>query len=1058
MKLVEFSIHRRVTITMIFLATIIFGWIAFNRLSIDLLPNITYPTLTIRTEYPGTAPAEVENLISKPIEEAVGVVNGVMQVSSISRSGVSDVVVEFNWDTNMDFASLNVREKLDRVRLPKDAAQPILLRYDPALEPILRIALYGDQNLISLRLLAEEKIKQELEGLNGVAAAQVSGGLEEEIHVNVNEAKMAALKIPITFVTSRLNQENINLTGGTLEEGDTQYIVRTLNQFVTADEINDVVIARRSNGAVVRLRDIGRAFKSYKDRKVITRVNGHESVEIAIYKEASTNTVAVADRVKKKLAVIQKNIQAVSKNTHLAIVADQSQFIRNSVNDVLSSAIIGGLLAMVILFFFLRNLRSTLIISLAIPISIISTFFLMYLSKVSLNVMSLGGLALGVGMMVDSAIVVLESIDRYRKKGFSLTEAANQGTSEVGMAVVASTLTTVFVFVPIIFVKGIAGQLFTDEALTVTYSLLMSLLVAITLIPMLSALGGNGSGQSPMPSVSPKKSKKFSHASEVFLVGILRGLKQAALWFGKGLLILLWPFQWVFDKFYNWMVHVYPPTIKWALTHRTQTVVIALALFGLSYLAYLDLGTELIPEMSQGEFIVDVKLPVGTPIEETDTIIQNMVKMGTNDPRILRMYAVAGSITQTGVSASEEQENLGQILVKLKSGILKEKETSVMEDLRRKWETIPGVDVEFSRPSYFSFKTPIEVEVQGYNLEVLDALSKHIVAKMREIPGLVDVKSTMEGGNPEIQIQFNRNRVARLGTDIRSISTLIRNEIQGDVATQLNRRDRKIDIRVRAKKQDRRTVEALKRIIVNPGSAVPVPLFSVANISIERGPSEIRRIDQERVAIISANVEGRDLGSAAREIRKVISKINLPPEMRINIGGQNAEMSVSFASMRFAIFLAIFLVYLVMASQFESLLHPFVIMFTIPFGLIGVFFTLFIFRETISVVVLIGVIMLAGIVVNNAIVLVDYINHLRRVEKMPKFEAIIEAGKVRLRPILMTATTTVLGLLPLALGLGEGSEVRSPMAITVIGGLIMATLLTLIFIPTIYSLMERSKK
>lgn len=1056
MKLVEFSIKRRVTITMIFLATIIFGWIAFNRLSIDLLPNITYPTLTIRTEYPGTAPAEVENLISKPIEEAVGVVNGVMQVSSISRSGVSDVVVEFNWDTNMDFASLNVREKLDRVKLPKSATQPILLRYDPALEPILRIALYGDQNLITLRLLAEEKIKQELESLDGVAAAQVSGGLEEEIHVDVNEAKMAALKIPITLVTSRLNQENLNLTGGTLDEGDTQYIVRTLNQFVSANEINDVVIARRGN-AVVRLRDIGRAYKSYKDRKVITRVNGHESVEIAIYKEASTNTVAVADRVKKKLAVIQKDIQAVSKNTHLAIVADQSQFIRNSVSEVLSSAIIGGLLAMIVLFFFLGNLRSTIIISLAIPISIISTFFLMYLSKVSLNVMSLGGLALGVGMMVDSAIVVLESIDRYRKKGLSLMDAANKGTSEVGMAVVASTLTTIFVFVPIIFVKGIAGQLFTDEALTVTYSLLMSLLVAITLIPMLSALGGGGAGKGKVP-LPPRKSSKLSEAVEAFFIRIFRGLKFLSVLFGKGLLILLWPFQWVFDKFYNWTVRVYPPTIRWALTHRTQTVVIALALFGLSYLAYLNLGTELIPEMSQGEFIVDVKLPVGTPIEETDATIQRMVAMGSNDHRILRIYAVAGSITQTGVSASEEQENLGQLLVKLKPGILKEKESRVMEDLRQKWESIPGVAVEFSRPSYFSFKTPIEVEVQGYNLDVLDALSKHIASKMREIPGLVDVKSTMEGGNPEIQIQFNRNRVAQLGTDIGSIASLIRNEIQGDVATQLNRRDRKIDIRVRAKKQDRRTLEALKRIIVNPGSAVPVPLFSVANISIERGPSEIRRIDQERVAVISANVQGRDLGSAAREIQKAISRIKLPPETRVRIGGQNAEMSVSFESMKFAIFLAIFLVYLVMASQFESLLHPFVIMFTIPFGLVGVFFTLFIFRETISVVVLIGVIMLAGIVVNNAIVLVDYINHLRRVEKMPKFEAIVEGGKVRLRPILMTATTTVLGLLPLALGLGEGSEVRSPMAITVIGGLIMATFLTLVFIPTIYSLVEKSEK
>ncbi len=1056
MKLVDFSIKRRVTITMIFLATLIFGWIAFNRLSIDLLPNITYPTLTIRTEYPGTAPAEVENLVSKPIEEAVGVVNGVIQVSSISRPGVSDVVVEFDWDTNMDFASLDVREKLDRLRLPKDASQPILLRYDPSLEPIMRIALYGSSNLIALRLLAEEKVKQDLESLDGVAAVQVSGGLEEEIHVDLNAAKLAVLKIPVTLVTTRLAQENVNLTGGTLEEGDTQYIVRTLNQFKTADEINQIVIARRGR-AIIRVGDVGRAYKSYKDRKVITRVNGHESVEIAVYKEAGTNTVAVADHVKKKLAAIQKDIEISSPNTRLAVVADQSRFIRNSVNDVLSSAIVGGILAMMILFFFLRNVRSTLIISLAIPISIVSTFFLMYISRVSLNVMSLGGLALGVGMMVDSAIVVLESIDRYRKKGLGLVQAASEGTSEVGMAVVASTLTTVFVFVPIIFVKGIAGQIFTDEALTVTYSLLMSLLVALTLIPMLSALGGGTKKGAKTTDKSGAPTSRFSRFVTALFLGILRSSKILGLLVGKILLVLLWPFQWVFDRFYQWTVRVYPPVIRWALKHRWQTVAIATALFGLSYLAYLNLGTELIPEMSQGEFIVNVTLPVGTPIQETDAIIQKMVKMTKGDPRVLRMYAVAGSVTQTGVSSSEERENLGQILVKLKAGILKEKENRVMEDLRQKWDNLPGVSTKFSRPSYFSFKTPVEVEVKGYNLGLLDELSKTVAEQMRKVPGLVDVHSSMEGGNPEIQIQFNRQRVAQMGTDIQTIAGLIRNEIQGDVATQLNRRDRKVDIRVRSRKQDRQTVEALKRLIVNPGSSVPVPLFSVASISVERGPSEIRRVDQERVAIVSANVEGRDLGSAVAEVRRILSRIEVPPEMSIAIAGQNAEMAVSFASMRFAIFLAIFLVYLVMASQFESLLHPFVIMFTIPFGLIGVFFTLWIFGQTISVVSLIGMIMLAGIVVNNAIVLVDYINHLRRVEKMPKFEAIVQAGQVRLRPILMTATTKVLGLLPMSLGLGEGSEVRSPMAITVIGGLIAATVLTLVFIPTIYSLFEKSE-
>ena len=1057
MKIVNFSIRRPVTTLMIFFAAIIFGLISFNRLRLDLLPDISYPSLTIRTEYPGTAPAEIENLVSKPIEESVGVISGVVRVSSVSRPGVSDVIIEFDWGTNMDFASLDVREKLDLVLLPRDSEQPILLRYDPSLVPIIRAGFFGGENLISLRLFAERSIKQDLESIEGVASVQVNGGLEEEIHVEVNQGKLAALAISMDQIINRLAQENINLTGGTLVEGELEHIVRTLNQFRTIDEINDIIITTK-NGANIYLKDIGRAFKSFKERKIITRIDGKESVEISIFKEADANTVNVAARIKDGLSKLKEDLVKTGSSQKLEIITDQSRFIEQSINDVLWSAVIGGLLAMVVLYFFLQNILSTIIISLAIPISVILTFFLMYLSGVSLNIMSLGGLALGVGMLVDNAIVVLESINRYAKKGLPPHKSALTGTSEVGKAVTASTLTTIFVFVPIIFVQGIAGQLFTDQALTVTYSLLASLFVALTLIPMLTSrkysdmVAEIKSGEELK---APNKSLKILEDCLVFFFKII---KNVILYLGKILKWLLWPIYLVFDMFFTFLIKYYPQNLKWALKHRMLTIFIFIFLLGMTVFSYRFVGTELIPEMSQGELIVDIKLTSGTPIELTDTILQEMRILANKEKTINQIFTNAGTSTQMGVSSNEERENLGQLNISLKEGSSQQTENELMDNLRELWSTIPGLQVKFSRPTYFSFKTPIEIEIKGYNLDVLENSSKILVERMANIPGLTDIKSSLEGGNPEIQISFNREKIASLGTDIGSIAQLIRNQVQGNVATEFARLDRKIDIRVRAKLEQRETLEALRRLLINPTAEVGIPLYSVADILVERGPSEIRRVDQERVALVYANLKDRDLGSVAEDIQKIIDSIQIPRDFSITIGGQNKEMSVSFDSMRFAILLAVFLVYLVMASQFESIIHPFIIMFTIPFGLIGVMVALLILQITISVVVLIGVIMLSGIVVNNAIVLVDYINQLRRDQGFSKMDAIIEACNIRLRPILMTTTTTILGLLPMAIGFGEGSEIRTPMAITVIGGLTIATFLTLILVPTVYSLIEREKR
>lgn len=1063
MKIVDFSIKRPIASSMLWVTILMFGFVAFQRLAIDLLPDISYPTLTVRTEYPGTAPAEIENLISIPIEGSVGIASGVVRVSSISRPGISDVIAEFEWGTNMDFASLDVREQLDRMRqLPDDARKPVLLRYDPSMEPIMRIAVFGGMNLMAMRELVEEEVKQDLESLEGVAAAKVSGGLEEEIQVELDVTKLASVNIPITLVTNRLEQENINLTGGTLKEGDGEYIVRTLNEFQNIEEINDIVIGR-PNQKPVRLSDIGRAKRGFKDRTVITRLDGEESVEVAIYKEAGSNTVQVASVVRDQLKGIQEYLGKLPQPLQMEVVTDQSVFIRQSIDEVLTTAYLGGVLAIIILYLFLRNLKSTLIIGLSIPISVIATFFLMYSFDVSLNIMSLGGLALGIGMLVDNSIVVLESIDRFRRDKVPIAEASYKGTSIVGMAVTASTLTTVCVFVPIIFVKGIAGQLFTDQALTVTFSLLASLIVAITLIPMLSSM---------TISKDPHLTEETSHSegqrrslfSRIFspvisiIVVILRGIRVVIGRISHLFGFIVYPVIVGFDKAFVFVAQSYPPILKFALRNRLLVIGGAFLIFLTALYSAQFLGTELIPEMSQGEFYVGVKLPVGTPLETTDATIEQMIGFARRDPRIRMVYTIAGASTESGSTADEEREHIGQMNIVLYEGSSREEEEDVMDSLRRRFQSIPGIEPpKFRRPSYFSFRTPIEVEVSGYNLSLLKRLSERIAREMQDIGGLTDVKSSMEGGNPEIQVVFNREKVAAMGKTVGGLASIVRNKVLGEIGSQFTRRDRRIDIRVRAQENHRETLDDLGRLIVTPAEEVPVPLGAVADLRLEQGPSEIRRIDQRRVAIVSANLSGgRDLGSVAREINAIINRITIPQDFNISVSGQNEEMGRSFDSMKFAMLLAIFMVYIVMASQFESLFHPFVIMFSIPFSLVGVIFILLLLDKSISVVVMIGVIMLAGIVVNNAIVLIDYINHLRR-QGMPKIDAVIEAGSVRLRPIVMTTLTTVLGLLPMALGFGEGAEVRAPMAITVIAGLLVSTLLTLIFVPTLYTVLDRKQ-
>ena len=1255
-----FTTRRPVAILMVVMAVSVFGWVSYNRLALTLMPDMSYPSLTVRTEYAGSAPEEIETTLSQRLEQELGIVPGLTSISSISKAGQSDVILEFQWETDMNTVAADIREKVDRVRLPDDAERPLLLRYDPTLDPIMRFGIAGPQSLYELRYLAEYDIKRRLEALEGVAAIKIKGGLEELYLVAIDESRLSTLKLDINRVNQRLAQGNVNLPGGNLREGQTEYLIRTMNEFRSMEEIGALIITRQ-NGVDIRLRDIASITRYHKDREVITAVDGHESIELEVYKEADANIVEVARRVAEAIygtpeqqayvatlgpdgvvpppsaeelalakakpspnaggnnrggrggnqlqqaeaARVLKHLrltdfvqQQLPAEATIQTLADQSIFIRNSIDEVKSNAIFGAFIAVAVLFVFLRNLGQTLIIGVCIPISIVATFAPMFMSGVSLNIISLGGLALGVGMLVDNAIVVLESIFRCREEGDPLQTAVVRGVSEVGMAVTASTATTVAVFFPIVFVEGVAGQVFGDMALTVVFSLLASLFAALFFIPMLASRDFSGQGQQLSATLSqgtflqfPKATKDETWSQRIrdavtsvglyvvrsiwallllpalvlklvaaialvvlspvlWLLGrkapvgqspwarltgwcasdalgpirgervwpgllrapaaadfgtgfaallawvsragnlftrLLRGLcglvvfpflllrfvfslvarlisvlvQTVMLWLTATVLLIarigalvvspiVFPALLAFNKGYELVLNGYAPLLRAALRQRWMVLGIAVAAFAACWFVLMPrLGRELIPQVHQGEFNLDITLPVGTPLERTYEVSGLIEESVRAEPEVALTALTAGA-ENNATRASEAGEHTARLTVRLTPGASLATEDAVISRIRQKFRDFPELKMEVTYPALFSFKSPIEVEVRGHDLETLKNLSQLAESRLAEIPGLVDARSSLQSGNPEIRISYHRDRLAEYGLSLRTVAELVRNKVQGSVATEYRQAERLIDILVRLEESDRLGLAELSQLIVNPGGAVPIPLSAVAELSVTEGPSEIRRINQTRTAVIYANLDGADLATVSRDIVTVMEDIDFPPGFDYAVSGQNEEMQTSINSLLMAFALALFLVYIVMASQFESLVQPFLIMMTVPLALIGVIAVLYALGTSLSIMVFIGLIILAGIVVNNAIVLIDYINTLQN-RGMEKTEAIIEAGRARLRPILMTTLTTVLGLAPMALGLGEGSEIRTPMAITVIAGLSVSMVLTLVIIPTLYA-------
>ncbi len=1079
MRLVDFSLSRRVTISMAAVAVLLFGAVAFGRLPVSLLPDLSYPSLTVETRYEGAAPEEMEALVTRPIEEAVGVVSGVQRLTSSSRPGLSQVVLEFEWDRDMDFAALDVRQKLDLLSLPREARRPVLLRFDPSNEPVLRLYLTGEEaagdgaaatpSPTELRYVAEEVLKKDLESTAGVAAIKVNGGAEEEVEVRVDQGRLAALGLPIGEIGSRLLNENVNRAGGSLYESEARYLVRAINEFEDEGDVLDTVLATRS-GRNVTLGDVARVERGTKRREVVTRYDGREAVELAIYKEGDANTVTVAKALKARLDNVSGELPA---GIAVSYGSDQSRFIEASIREVLGNALLGGLMAMIVLLLFLKDLRSTLIIGVSIPISVVATFFLMYRTGTTLNVMSLGGLALGVGMLVDNAIVVLESIFKHREAGATWLAASRDGASEVSRAVAASTLTTVAVFLPVVFLEGIAAQLFRDMALTVSFSLLASLAVALTLIPMMTAVAGSsedrmkaaaanpGAGAGTDPGTAPRggRVRRAFRFLLVTLPGWVLGVVRRAL--GLLLAALTWlvtPIRAAFDRLMDGVADGYPKVLSWSLRNRAVVLAIALIAFSGALAAVPGLGFDLIPDFAQGEFGFKLELPEGTPLESTDRFLAEVTTGLDDDPRVESYATLAGgkgfSLTATG----SEGENVARVQVRMAPGTGPADEAAVTAGLRDRLaaavEAAGAGRFEMERPTVFTFRTPIEVELFSDDLDDLHAAAARVQERLARVPGLVDVKSSAELGNPELQVHFLREPLARVGLDLSQVADVLRNKVQGDVATHLTEGDREIDVVVRALPSGEASLADVSDLIVGEREGRPIYLSSVAEVRHAEGPSQIRRIGQNRAAVISGSLAGRDMGSVAADTRAALAGLALPATVTARLAGQEEERERSLGSLIFAMSLAIFLVYLVMASQFESFVHPFVVIFSLPLGAIGVIAALALTGRSVDVVAMIGAVMLAGIVVNNAIVLIDAVNQRRRAGA-GRSEALLSAGQDRLRPILMTSATTILGLAPMALGLGEGAELRAPLAVTVIGGLAFATPLTLLVIPVVYSLVDR---
>jgi len=1023
MRISRFAVHRPIFTIMVVMMVLLLGTISLLRLPIDLMPDISYPTLSISCAYENAGPEEIEELITRPIEQAVSAVPGVEEMTSVSVEGQGTVRVTFSWGADLDAAANDIRDRLDRIidHLPEDSERPTLRKYDLASFPILILGASSNLDPVQTRRIIEDQVQYRLERVRGVAAVNVRGGLEREIHVNLDPTKINALAIPLESIIARIREGNVNIPAGTIEKGNFEITIRTPGEFTDLKQLQDTVIAVRQ-GVPIQLREIALVEDSWTKITRIVRVDGIPGMWMSINKQSGENTVEVARGALAELERINRDIPQIK----IIPIIDTSDYIQRSITNVGSSAIYGGILAIFVLLLFLRNFRSTIVIATAIPVSIIATFALLYFGNFTLNIMTLGGLALGIGMLVDNAIVVLENIFRMRESGDLLEKAAVNGAEEVTSAVIASTLTTMVVFLPLIFVRGMSGVMFKQLSIVVSFALLCSLAVALTVVPMLSAR--------ILPAAPSDDKFRKTFRGRVFEIS---------------------------GRFFKALEDGYKKILHLALANRIFVVLIAVLLLTASLMLTPYIGVELMPSTDEGEVRIEAEMQVGTKLNLLDEKIKVIEKVVDESvPEISNTVTTVGGSRWRGSGG-----HTGSVRISLKPQSQRTRSSEqIADDLRGKLSAIPGMIVRtragqglFLLRMGTSGADKVQVEVRGHDMQMADSLAVRVKEIVESVEGITDARISRESGSPEELILIDRQKAADMKLTVSKIANALQTIISGSRAGYYREAGDEFGILVRLRDAEQMDLRDILDLTITNSGGEPVVLRNVVKVGPRKGPVLIERKDQERLINVSADISGRDMGSVLDELSSLLRNIPVPPDFSITFGGDYEEQQKSFHELLLSCILAIILVYMVMACQYESLRDPFVVMFSVPLAGIGVIVMLFLTKTTFNVQSFIGCIMLEGIVVNNAILLVDHTNLLRRKAGMALREAIEEAGRRRLRPILMTATTTIIGLIPLALGFGEGGEAQAPMARAVIGGLLSSTLITLVFVPVVYSIFERLK-
>jgi len=1015
MKITDLSINRPLAVSMLFIGIIIFGFISVTKLPVDLFPDVTFPMMIVLTTYAGAGPEEIETQITDPLEQTLGTVNNLEKITSTTSENISSIFLQFKWGSDIDAASNDVRDRIGFILpyFPEDAEYPLIFKFDVSAQPVMMYNISGDIDPLEMDQVADD-IADRLQRVGGVAASYAMSGTMREIQIVLDPLKLKDTGVTPDQIIGVLQAQNINYPIGNVETGSKVYILRTIGEYQNLDEIRKTVVGN-NNGVPILLSQIAEVREQASEQTAISRTNGIRSIWGIVQKRTDANSVNVGNGLTKEIEEIKKGLPP---GIRIDVMFNQADFIMRSVKSTANTLVVGAILAVIVLFLFLGNFRSTLYMAIAIPVAVFFALFFMYMFRMSLNIISLGGLTIAIGMVLDSAIVVFEAIFRQKEKGVEPKKAASQGAQEVGAAITASTLTTVAVFLPLLLVSGLASVFFKPLALTVTFALVSSLVVALTIIPMLSVRFGTLTRK------------------------------------GFGLTLA---------NFYSNVENVYTQIVKWALGHRLIVILGTVVIFIVSLSLIPFIGTELSPDVDQGEITIEAEMPVGTNLWVTDSAVRKLEKIVLEEVPEIKILSTSIGSGEGGFS-SLFSSTTGPHAAQLWLELVHREERSrsvkqIQRELRPKIADIPGLTVKYGTQGFAMFGggKPIQIKILGYDFEKAHELSDRLMDTLQTVKGLVDIETSITQGKPEYRLMIDRQKAANFGLTPYQVGAVLRSRVAGVVASQFRKQGNEYDIKIILDKKYRDDLKKITSMtITTPVGEVPLKNFIVDTVAI--GPVEIEHEDNYRIVTVSAGVEGRDPGSAGREVQRILNAIPKPADFILEAGGGYEEQMSTFRDLGWVILLAIVLVYMIMVGQFESFKEPFIIMFTIPLAFIGVLWMLFFTGTTLNMQSLMGVLLLGGIVVNNAIVYITYLNQLRREQGMSVFDAVVEAGRVRLRPILMTALTTSFGLIPMALAIGAGNELRAPMARSVIGGLLVSTFLTLVFIPVLYTLFERKKK